>query len=139
MKTFTNRIALFAAGAVVLGTMAYGQNSVVKAEIPFAFEASGKTLAAGQYVLSPLPSRDGARIVALHGVASKQSVLAIGTPVNPYAKGGSAILFRCNADGCVLAGMRSPEGTVTYNYGHKTARAQESSMVAVPLRASNGD
>ena len=139
MKTFTNRIALFAAGAVVLGTMAYAQNSAVKADIPFAFEASGKTFAAGQYTLSPLPSRDGARIVALSGVTSKQSVFAIGSPVDHWAKGNSAILFRCNADGCVLAGIRSPEGTVTYNPGHKPARAKESSMVAVPLRVSNGD
>jgi hypothetical protein len=139
MKTFTNRIALFAAGAVVLGTMAYGQSTTVKAEIPFAFEASGKTLKAGQYVLSPVQSRDGARIVALRGVDSKQAVIAIGTPVDPYAKGGSAILFRCDADGCKLAGMRSPEGTVTYGSAHKTPRAKEAAMVAVPLHVSNGD
>ncbi len=139
MKTFTNRIALFAAGAVVLGTMAYGQNSVVTAEIPFAFEASGSTLPAGEYILNPLPTRDGARIVALRSVASNRSVLAIGTPADPYAKGGSAVLFRCDADGCVLAGLRSSEGTVTYTYGRKTARARESSMVAVPLRVSSGD
>jgi hypothetical protein len=139
MKTFTNRIALFAAGAVVLGTMAYGQNSVVKAEIPFAFEASGKTLKAGEYVLSPVQSRDGARIVVLRGVVSKQSVITIGTPVDPYATGSSAILFRCNADGCALAGMRSSEGTVTYGSAHKTPRAKEAAMIAVPLHVSNGD
>jgi hypothetical protein len=139
MKTFTNRIALFAASAVVLGTMAYGQSSVVKAEIPFAFEASGKTLAAGAYVLDPLPSKDGAQILALHSVASNRSVIAIGTPADPYAKGESAVLFRCNADGCVLAGLRSAAGTVTYGSAHKTPRAKEVAMVAVPLRVSNGD
>jgi hypothetical protein len=139
MKTFTNRIALFAASAVVLGTMAYGQGSVVKAEIPFAFEAAGKTLAAGAYVLSPVSSRDGGHILALRSVASNRSVIAIGTPVDPYATGNSALLFRCNADGCALSGIRSSEGTVTYNSGHKAARAKESAMVAVPLRVSNGD
>ena len=139
MKTFTNRIALFAAGAVVLGTMAYGQSSVVKAEIPFAFEASGKTLTAGEYVLNQLPTKDGAHIVTLRSVASNRSVIAIGTPADPYAKGDSAILFRCNADGCVLAGMRSSAGTVTYGSAHKTPRAKEAAMVVVPLRVSNGD
>jgi hypothetical protein len=139
MKTFTNRIAFLAASAVVLGTMAYGQSSAVTAEIPFAFQASGKTLAAGAYVLSPLPTKDGAQIVALRSVASNRSVIAMGTPVDPYAQGDSAILFRCNADGCVLAGMRSSAGTVTYGSAHKTARAKEAAMVAVPLRVSNGD
>jgi hypothetical protein len=39
MKSFTNRLAVFAASPVVLGTMAYGQTTL-NVEIPFAFHTS---------------------------------------------------------------------------------------------------
>jgi hypothetical protein len=48
MKSFTNRLVVFAAGAAVPGTMAYGQT--VKAEIPFAFHTANAGLPAGNYM-----------------------------------------------------------------------------------------
>ena len=44
MKTLSNRIALFAASAIVFGTVAFGQTAPVKAEIPFAFRTTAGLL-----------------------------------------------------------------------------------------------
>ena len=40
MKSIANRLFLFAAAALSLGTAAYGQN-ILKADIPFAFRGPG--------------------------------------------------------------------------------------------------
>jgi hypothetical protein len=50
MKSITNRIFVFAAFALSLGTFAYGQTTL-KANVPFAFAVPGGPAQAGQYTI----------------------------------------------------------------------------------------
>ena len=51
MKTLANRIMMFAASALVLGTVAYGQTQLT-VTIPFAFRTANTTLPSGTYVFN---------------------------------------------------------------------------------------
>jgi hypothetical protein len=138
MKTLTNRIALFAASAVVLGTMAYGQTNQMKADIPFAFHAGNGVLPAGEYTVSNERTPAGSAYTTLRSVSLKKGVIALGSPNDAHAAGSPILVFRCARQGCALAAIRSSQGTVTYNSG-KAWPKEEVATITVPLRVVNGD
>jgi hypothetical protein len=135
--TTLNRIALLAAGAAVLGSMAYGQSVVMKAEIPFAFRTSAGVLPAGVYTVTDRTTFSGAPLVGLRTGAMKSGVFVVGVANDTHLAGAPAAIFRCGADGCELTAMRSNAGTVEYASGHKRPKT-EMAMVAIPL-IRNGD
>lgn len=115
-KTSISRIAMMAAGAMVLGTMAYGQTNR-KANVPFAFRTAMGALPAGEYTV-------------------EQGATFGGTPVTAMA-GPAAILFRCAVDrGCVLVGVRTAEGAIKVSSREKETGV---ATIAIPLRAVHGD
>jgi hypothetical protein len=126
---------LFATGAVVIAATAYSQTSVaMKADIPFAFHAGTGTVPAGELVVSHLSPN----IVSLYNIAERRNVFVVGLPNEPSAKSTPAVMFRCGADSCSLAAIRTPEGTVSYGSGRKRSN-ENVAVITVPLRAANGD
>ena len=135
MKSLINRIALFAAGAVVLGTMAFGQSRIMTAKIPFAFRTANGVLPAGEYaVLEPMRNSS---VTTLRNTVSHKTVSVIGMPAD-YGKAGDAeIGFRCGSSDCSLAWIRTSDRKVSYGSGK--APKDELAVVTVPIRISNGD
>ncbi|MDP9170841.1 MAG: hypothetical protein M3N54_09520 [Acidobacteriota bacterium] len=140
MKTLTNRIALFAASAVVLGTMAYGQDRVVKAEIPFGFRTTNAKLPAGEYIVTQSTAHDGGYITVLLNRDSRQSVMVLGGPVEREASGAPVMTFQCGSEGCALASLRTSQGTTSYRVSRpRKSRDNEVAIVRVPLLTRSGD
>jgi hypothetical protein len=138
MKTLANRLVMFAASAVVLGTMAYGQTKM-KAEIPFAFSTVNATLPAGSYEFSGQSTTNTTR---LWNAASHRGVLAVSAPLDTYrtATGHPSIVFVCGNEGCSLKEIRTSNGTLTYQVSHRATRDKEAvSVISIPLTALNGE
>jgi hypothetical protein len=141
MKSFTSRLAIFAASAVVLGTMAYGQTTL-NAEIPFTFQTSNATLPAGSYTISRVTGTSVTSTLRLYNKDSHRSVLAASLPIDMFHKAAEkpVIVFACAEQSCTLREIKTSNGTYTYPEVHKTARDHEVvSMVEIPLTARNVD
>jgi hypothetical protein len=138
MKSFTNRLVIFAASAVALGTMAYGQTTM-KAEIPFAFHTSNATLPAGNYIVDRLTTAPNT--LRIYNTDTRRGAFVGSITVDWFnAVNKPVIVFACAEQDCTLREIRTSQGTYTYPEPHKTARARESvSMIQIPLTARNGD
>lgn len=138
MKSLVNRIAMMAASALVLGTMAYGQTEM-KAQIPFAFHTVSGTLSAGDYVISRDVLHNGAPIVSLSNKATRKTVVVAG--ISSGVDGGSAaVLFQCTEEGgCVLAGIRAPGVNYAFKTGPRSPRDREAKTVAIALSPVHAD
>jgi hypothetical protein len=125
-----NRIALITASTLVLGSVAFGQSSTVTAKIPFEFRTPSGVLPAGDYVISNASSEGSTKVASLRSAQLKKVVLVISASKNYDAKGSTAVLFRCNEDGCVLSGLRTVDGTINYNAPRMSKHAREVAVVA---------
>jgi hypothetical protein len=139
MKSFTSRLAMFAASAFVLGTMAYGQTSM-KAEIPFAFHTTNAVLPAGTYTINQVSSPGVPNTVRLFDIVSHRSVLAVSLPADtsrPVDK--PSLVFACGEQGCKLRAIKTTSGTYSYPESHKSSRDHEAlSMIEIPLTPRHG-
>ena len=135
MNTLTNRIAMFAASAVVLGTLAYGQTTM-KADVPFDFRTPSGTLPAGKYLVGNVNSASTV-VASLRNADFHHSAYVIGKPREDQKAGAPALLFRCSADGCDLIGIRSDEGTTSYLV--KARKNSEVSVIAIPIQSVKAD
>ena len=132
MKTLANRLVMFAASAVVLGTMAYGQT--MKAEIPFAFHTANGTLPAGSYVINTRSTSAAADTIRLWNTATQRGAYVMSTQSDPYHTGRSSLVFLCGNQGCSLSAIRTSKGTFTYTAPHKAARDKEAvAVISIPL------
>jgi hypothetical protein len=139
MKTIANRLTFFAAAAVVLGTMAYGQTRSMKVEIPFDFRTSAGKLPAGVYWVTEESSGGGMNHAFLNNAATKHPVIILGSQHDYLAEGSAAMLFRCGAEGCALSGIRTSNGTTVYNPGRLSKRDQEVAILATPTHSVKAD
>ena len=137
MKTLANRLVMFAASAVVLGTMAYGQT--MKAEIPFAFHTANATLPAGSYVINNRPTTAQGNTIRMWNTSTHRGAFVMSTQSDLYQTGRSSLVFLCGKQGCSLSAIRTSRGTFTYPAPHKAARDKEAvAVVSIPLTL-NGD
>jgi hypothetical protein len=140
MKTLANRIVMFAASAVLLGTMAYGQEHM-RAEIPFAFNAADAPLPAGNYEFdSPTIHGSGTTIRVLNSDSHKV-VIVLSLPLDPYHKAADVPTanFVCQRGTCQLNSIRTYAGTYQYPATHKSGRDKESlSLLTIKLAEVNG-
>lgn len=119
MKSITNRFFVFAALALSLGTLAYGQ-STLKANVPFAFAAPGGPAGAGQYTIKVEDFSDG-KFIHISSLETGHSVLSqtrrLADPINGAVT--PHLLFRCGEEGCQLSEIWTPAGgyTVTVSHG----------------------
>ena len=141
MNALTNLIAKFAASAVLLGTMAYGQAPAVKAKIPFEFRTSTGSLPAGVYVIKAESSAGSVNITSLRNLETRHTVFAvrISGDYKPADAGKPAVMFLCGERGCALSGVRMDDGSTSYYPNHQSARDKEVAIVAEPLRSVKAD
>jgi len=140
MKSFTNRLVVFAASAVLLGTMAYGQT--LKAEIPFAFHTANASLPAGTYTIDRVTGAGFANTLRFYNTQSRRSVVAVSTPLDGYRRAAKkpTMVFACGGQGCVLREIKMSIGSYSYPAYGKSARGRETvSLIEVPLTTRNGD
>jgi hypothetical protein len=139
MKTLTNRLVIFAASAVLLGTMAYGQERM-KAEIPFAFHTANASLPAGNYEFDRPSIQDVVTTIRRLNGDSHKAVLALSLPLDTYNKATKApsAEFVCENGNCVLRAVTTSAGTYRYPVPHKSRRDKEAlSVLRIDLAAVN--
>jgi hypothetical protein len=110
MKSITNRLFLFAAAALSLGTVAYGQTTLV-ADVPFAFQTAAGPAAAGRYSIQ-LQNNGGQNIVRISNRETGRNVASITYGVDASVNKVIAphLVFRCAEAGCQLAEVWTSEG-----------------------------
>jgi hypothetical protein len=104
MKNIANRLVLFAAAALSLGTAAYGQN-ILKADVPFAFRSPTGTVLAGHYTVR-IVNNGGGNIAQIRDRVTGRGMVSITNSL--YSDGRAAItprlVFRCaEGAGCQLS------------------------------------
>jgi hypothetical protein len=133
MKRIANRLILFAAATLSLGTVAYGQNTL-KADVPFVFRMPGGLSSAGHYTVR-LETNGTGKIVHVEQRETGRSALSIayrldsklGANVTPH------LVFRCAAAGCQLSEIWTVFGGV----GIPVSHVREPEYVAsIPLAVS---
>jgi hypothetical protein len=140
MKTLANRFTMFAASALVLGTMAYGQTQT-KVEIPFAFSAGKATLPPGSYLFYR-QTLGSVTLTILESATSHHSVLAVGARVDPNDRPSQpSFVFACVSGNCSLSAVKMASGTLIYAAPKKAAREQGAlvSFISIPITTRNGD
>jgi hypothetical protein len=136
MKSITNRLFVFAATAVFLGTTAFGQTTM-RADIPFAFHVTNGGVDAGNYLIQ-LENGGVGKIVSVYNHDSHRSVLSVTFQLS--AKPGEAIrprlVFRCGDAGCALSEVWTPNG----GYGIPQAKpGAHQYLASIPLTVQQGN
>jgi hypothetical protein len=117
MKSIANRLFLFAAAALSLGTVAYGQTTL-KADVPFAFRMPGGPTAAGHYTVQ-LQSSGSGKIVVINNRQTRRSALSISNRLGGNAKAiAPRLVFRCAESGCQLSEVWTPDGGYSLPVSH---------------------
>jgi hypothetical protein len=136
MKSIINRLFVFAATAVFLGTTAFGQTTL-RADVPFAFHVPGGGVDAGNYVIH-LENGGIGKLVTVYNNGSHRSALAVTFQLN--AKPGEAIqprlVFRCGDTGCALSEVWTLDGGYGVPQGKPGAHEY---LASVPLTAQHGN
>jgi len=105
MKSIANRIFLFAAAALSLGTAAYGQE-MLSANVPFAFRVLAGKVSAGQYTVR-IENSGGGYIAEVRDRAARHAVLSFAHVIDSRdSRGGTTaprLVFRCGETGCQLS------------------------------------
>jgi hypothetical protein len=107
MKSITNRLFLFAAAALSLGTVAYGQTTL-QADVPFAFQTAAGPAAAGRYTIQL--QNNG--VVHINNRETGRNVVSItyGVGANVNKAVAPHLVFRCAEAGCQLAEVWTSDG-----------------------------
>jgi hypothetical protein len=110
MKSIANRLFVFAAFALSLGTFAYGQTTL-KANVPFAFAVPGGPAQAGQYIVQ-FENVAGNKIVHISNRKTGRSVLTLSNRLegNVNAVIAPHMVFRCGEEGCRLSEIWTARG-----------------------------
>jgi hypothetical protein len=139
MKSLTTKLMITAAALAIATSLASAQS--LKADIPFAFRASGKVMAPGAYTVKT----DGSRhYVILANTAAKDTVIAMPVslgdpPKNWTAHGNPVVAFDCGAGSCELARLWTASGYPAMRFAHaKSASVEEASLTEIRL-VKNGD
>lgn len=141
MNALTNHIAKLAAAAVFMGTLAYGQGSVVKVKVPFEFRTATGTLPAGTYTIKADPNQGNSSVTWLRNDATRHTVLAVRS-MSEYklsSAGKPVVIFRCGDDGCALKGIRTFDGTTSYYPSRQSKHDKEIAIATFVVSATKAD
>jgi hypothetical protein len=134
MKSIANRLFLFTAAALSLGTAAYGQN-ILKADVPFAFRGPSGTATAGHYIVR-VENNGSGYIAQIQDRGTGRGVFSLANQL--YNKGGAAIaprlVFRCTEEaGCQLSEIWTRDG----GFGVRVKHVRDPEYVtSIPLVAA---
>jgi hypothetical protein len=99
MKNLILNSTLFLGATVLMGLSAQAQN--IKVNIPFAFEANGKSLPAGDYTVTESTSNGGG-LYSMRNMETHAGVLLSGSHPIAYGTSEAKLVFRQAADGFYL-------------------------------------
>ena len=138
MTNIANRLIVIAAGALALGSMAYGQSRMT-ADVPFAFRTVSGTLPAGSYEIAP-QSNDSFHAVVLRNAATRKAVYAGTAMLDTWKRAADkpVIQFACVNGACALKSIQTLSGTLEYAPASKSKKA-EIAVISIPLKAANAD
>lgn len=110
MKSIANRLFLFAAAALSLGTAAYGQN-ILKANVPFAFHSPAGTTSAGQYTVRVENAGSG-YLAQIRDRATGHASVSLTNRLDYKAGADIAprLVFRCTETSCQLSEIWTRDG-----------------------------
>jgi hypothetical protein len=132
MKSIANRLFVFAAAALYLGTAAYGQD-ILNANVPFAFRGPAGAEPAGHYTVR-IVNNGGGYLAQVRDSATGRGGVSF---ANRLDNGGAAIaphlVFRCAETGCRLSEIWTPTGGFSVPVKH--VREPEY-LASVPLVAA---
>jgi hypothetical protein len=143
MTNFMTRMTIAAATLVVAAGSASAQ--YLKAEIPFAFRASGVVMEAGTYQVKTETGNTGIPMFHIRSAAGGRSVLLIGAaprdPQKEWAAAGQPVLsFECGIGRCALAEVWTGSGRSSYAVPRpKLGRDEPVHTAVVVMRPSKGD
>lgn len=101
MKLNLKNVALTAGLSALLGTTALSaQEAKAVANIPFTYQANGRTLAAGKYAISENASRSQ---FMLRDTATGHAVFVMGVPDKIANNDTSKLVFSCYSGECSLS------------------------------------
>jgi hypothetical protein len=99
MKNLILKSTLFLSAAVLMGLGAQAQN--LKVSVPFAFDASGKSLPAGNYEV--IQSRNiSSGVYSMRNMATRDAVLLFSPNAIDYSRTAAKLVFLQAADGFYL-------------------------------------
>jgi hypothetical protein len=141
MKSMTTKLMLTAAALAIATAVAPAQT--FKAEIPFAFQAGGKTMAAGTYVVHARSNQTKTVIFANYD-AKQSAILMSGPMTDPSkawtAKGNPMLSFECGVGRCALARLWTGSDEPAMTFPHRgPGRDGHASYTEVRLVKTNGD
>jgi hypothetical protein len=113
MTSFVNRVLVTAAMAVATAGAAWAGDSL-KATIPFAFNAGGTTLPAGEYKIGPHDLRFEGVIQVRNEATGEMVLVRSSAPVISERK-DSRLVFRCGAAGCALKQVWNGSSGLEFN------------------------
>lgn len=139
MKTLANRLVIFAASAVVLGTMAYGQPRLT-AEVPFAFSAGSAKLQPGTYLVYRQTLGAVTKMI-LEDTVSHHSFFAVGAYVDSHDRPSQpSVVFVCLNGVCSLSAIKTDNGTLKFGPPRNSAREPgAATVVTIPLTSRKAD
>jgi hypothetical protein len=121
---------MIAAAALVAASAASAQT--MKADIPFAFQASGKAMAAGKY---QVVYRGGTSNMVLIRRYNHEAVLAMPVSRKEGKVQNAKLVFSCAHGTCSLSQIWAGNSSDGLEFKTpKLGRGEEASIVAVPMR-----
>jgi len=141
MKSMTTKLMLTAAALAIATGVASAQT--YRAEIPFSFQAGGKTMPSGDYTVK---MTDGnRRIVVFANYDSNTAAVLMSLPgpdskkASP-ANGGSVLGFDCGVGRCALATLRTGSTEPVLTFPHrKVGNDEHASLTEIRLVKANGE
>jgi len=124
------KTTLLAGVLAAVATTVSAETALVNVNVPFSFEAAGKTLPAGTYSIDQ-PTNGG--VVMIRGNQPDSSVLVLAINAGPTAGNKAGVTFTRRAGVAVMSTIEVPGGS-SYNLvepEHKTAAAVR---VALPRK-----
>ena len=141
MKSMTTRLMMTAAALAIATAIAPAQT--FKAEIPFAFQAGGKTMAPGTYTVHVDYYRLKSAIFSNFESRSNAMVLMAATsdPAKDWTvKGDPVLSFECSVGRCALARLWTGSAEPAMTFPHRgPGRDEHASYTEVRLTKANGD
>jgi hypothetical protein len=142
MKRLTNCMTT-AAAVLMITAGASSAQSVMKAEVPFAFHVAGKVMEPGT-VRVQLLNRSGAGIVAVRNDVTKRGYIvlpkSIGDAPKQWVASGSPILgFDCSTGACFLAKVWAGTGSAAYTMYPPKTKSGEVQLTEIVMTLDRGN
>ena len=142
MRRLTKYMAAAAAVLILTAGVASAQ-SLMKAEIPFAFSAGNKVVEPGTYHVRVLPGLANYGVLNIYNFDTRHSYLLLprsrdGASPKWIASGLPRIAFDCSTGACILTRVWFGEGNAYQFYGPKT-RGGEMLLTEIVMKPDRAD